>query len=64
MRAGVPVGTMAVDGAENAGLYALQILATTDARLASYLEKHKQGLLDKVAAMRVETGTKYYLGGI
>jgi phosphoribosylaminoimidazole-succinocarboxamide synthase len=64
MPAGVPVGTMAVDGAENAGLYALQILATTDARLASYLEKHKQGLLDKVAAMRVETGTKYYLGGI
>src|SRR6201999_350663 len=33
MPAGVPVATMAVGGARNAGLYAVRILAVADARL-------------------------------
>ncbi len=62
MPAGVPVGTMAIDGAENAGLYALQILGATDERIAAYLEEHKESLIRKVDGMRKETASKYYFG--
>src|SRR5690606_32581394 len=37
MPAGVPVATMAVNGARNAGLLAVQILATADPKLAEKL---------------------------
>ena len=55
MPAGVPVATVAIDNATNAGLLAAQILATGDADLRDRLRAYKAGLeqrvLDKVRAM-------------
>ncbi len=48
MPAGVPVATMAVNGARNAGLLAVQILATADEQLAARLEAFKGEQEDKV----------------
>ncbi len=41
MPRGVPVATVAVNGAENAGLLALRILATSDAALATALDAYR-----------------------
>lgn len=48
MPAGVPVATVAVNGARNAGLLAVQILATADEQLAARLEAFKGEQEDKV----------------
>lgn len=44
MPSGVPVATMAIGGAANAGLLAARILALGDEGLAARLEAHRQGL--------------------
>jgi 5-(carboxyamino)imidazole ribonucleotide mutase len=65
MPAGVPVATVALDGARNAGILAAQIIATNDAKVASLLETFKQELKSKVekAAQDIETkGWKSTLG--
>lgn len=48
MPAGVPVATVALNGAANAGILAAQILGSSDARIAQALEEYKQSLRDKV----------------
>ncbi|MEZ4756927.1 MAG: 5-(carboxyamino)imidazole ribonucleotide mutase [Flavobacteriales bacterium] len=48
MPAGVPVATVAVNGARNAGLLAVQILATADPKLAERLLAFKGEQEDKV----------------
>lgn len=48
MPPGVPVATVAVDGARNAGILAVQILAASDSSLASRLEEFKQQMAAKV----------------
>lgn len=48
MPGGVPVATVALDGAKNAGILAAQILATHDEKLAERLESYKQSLKVKV----------------
>jgi len=48
MPAGVPVATVAIDGAHNAGLLAAQMLATGDDELRARLHAYKQGLREKV----------------
>ena len=48
MPAGVPVATVAVNGARNAGLLAVQILALSDAALAGKLTKFKSEQDEKV----------------
>lgn len=48
MPAGVPVATVAIDGAENAALLAVQILALSDEGLARKLEQKKQDMRAKV----------------
>jgi 5-(carboxyamino)imidazole ribonucleotide mutase len=52
MPGGVPVATFAIGkpGAMNAALFAVQILAQSDARLAKALEDHRKGMARKVAA--------------
>lgn len=45
---GVPVATVALNAAQNAGLLAIQILATSDNALCRKLEAYKQSLRDKV----------------
>ena len=49
MPGGVPVATVALNGAKNAGILAAQILATTDETLAKRLEQYKQQLQQEVA---------------
>ncbi len=48
MPAGVPVATVALDGARNAGILAAQILSTQDTKLAGRLERFKASLQRKV----------------
>ncbi len=48
MPAGVPVATVALDGARNAGILAAQILATSDDTLAVRLEQFKEALKEKI----------------
>lgn len=48
MPGGIPVATVAIDNAKNAGLLAAQILATSDEALNKKLEKYRQGLTEKV----------------
>jgi phosphoribosylaminoimidazole carboxylase PurE protein len=48
MPAGVPVATVAIDNATNAGLLAAQILGTADSDLRARLQAYKDGLRDKV----------------
>ncbi len=54
MPKGVPVATVAVGGAENAALLAVQILAISDAELAAKLEAHRAEMRSLVAAMNDE----------
>ena len=46
MPGGVPVATMAIGGARNAGLMAARVLATADDELATRLEHFRLGLID------------------
>ena len=48
MPGGVPVATVALDGAKNAGILAAQILGTSDKRVAARLDTYKQELREKV----------------
>lgn len=50
MPAGVPVATVAIDNATNAGILAAQILGTSDTALRQRLHDYKQGLSDRVLA--------------
>jgi 5-(carboxyamino)imidazole ribonucleotide mutase len=49
MPSGVPVATVAVGGAENAGILAAQILALNDPSLAAKLDDFKREMAAKVA---------------
>ena len=51
MPPGVPVATVAVNGAANAGILAAQILAVSDPQLAHKLDLHKTKKKKKVAEM-------------
>ena len=48
MPAGIPVATMAINGAKNAGLFAAQILALTDDALAAKLDLFRKEQTQKV----------------
>lgn len=48
MPGGVPVATVALDGAKNAGLLAAQIIGSYDGQVAEALEKYKKELTEKV----------------
>ena len=50
MPSGVPVATVAVDGAQNAALLAAQILAVGDAKLAAKLDAARAEMAKRVAA--------------
>ena len=50
MPSGIPVATVAVDGAVNAALLAIQILAVTDADLAAKLDAKRAADAEKVLA--------------
>lgn len=48
MPPGVPVATVAISGARNAGLLALQILGTSDEKIETQLVKYKENLKQAV----------------
>ena len=48
MPAGIPVATMAIDGAENAALFAARILGLTDPDVRTAVQDHQNGLRDAV----------------
>jgi len=50
MPAGVPVATVAVGNARNAGLLAVRILATADEKLRAAMERYQDDLAEKVRA--------------
>lgn len=50
MPRGVPVATVAINGAANAGLLALRILASSDEALGDALESYREGLADEARA--------------
>lgn len=48
MPPGIPVATVGINGAQNAGILATQILALSDPDLAKRLESFKENLKDKI----------------
>jgi 5-(carboxyamino)imidazole ribonucleotide mutase len=58
MPGGVPVATVAVDGAKNAGLLAVQILSTSDDELQQQVLKYKDGLAESVMKKVEDLGKK------
>ena len=48
MPAGIPVATMAINGAKNAGLFAAQIFALTDAEVSAKLDEFRKAQTQKV----------------
>ena len=64
MPAGIPVATVAIGNGANAGLLAVQILATADAALAERVAAYRQELHDQVVAKDarlLELGSAAYL---
>ncbi|MDA0279452.1 MAG: 5-(carboxyamino)imidazole ribonucleotide mutase [Proteobacteria bacterium] len=53
MPAGVPVATVALDGAKNAGILAAEIIGTFDESVASKLQQYKNALKTKVQEMKI-----------
>ncbi|MEM6792259.1 MAG: 5-(carboxyamino)imidazole ribonucleotide mutase [Myxococcota bacterium] len=60
MPAGVPVATVAVDGARNAGILAAQMLATGDdalrARVAAFKDRLRDAVVEKASRLRSGPG--------
>ena len=59
MPAGIPVATVAIDGAENAALLAIQILAVSDMELAEKLQKAREDKKAKILEKDKEINAKY-----
>lgn len=60
MPPGIPVASVAIGGARNAGVLAAQILATSDAELAARLTAQRSAMADAVAqkSKKVEKSTR------
>ncbi|OWU64969.1 MAG: 5-(carboxyamino)imidazole ribonucleotide mutase [Armatimonadetes bacterium Cent15-Ar3] len=54
MPAGIPVATMAIGNATNAGLLAARMVGATNGEVATKLEAYSESLKDKVAQMNLE----------
>ncbi|MCB0226691.1 MAG: AIR carboxylase family protein, partial [Anaerolineae bacterium] len=54
MPAGVPVATMAIGNAKNAGLMAARILGVKYPAISARLEAYAQSMIEKVDAMQQE----------
>jgi len=60
MPPGIPVATVGVNGAKNAGILALQILATSDKEYESKLIKFKENLKQKVIDANTELAKEHF----
>ncbi len=59
MPKGIPVATVAVNGARNAALLAVRILALSDDRLAAELNRYREDLADQVRDQDTEIVARY-----
>lgn len=59
MPGGVPVGTLAIGGAQNAGLLAVQILALSNPALHERMVRYKADLVEKVKEMDTRVKAQY-----
>ena len=59
MPSGIPVATVAVDGAVNAALLAVQILAVEDASLAEKLDAHRAAGAEKALKANAEAEAEF-----
>ncbi len=59
MPTGMPVATVAINGAANAALLAIQMLAITDADLAAKLDAQRRANTEKIYAADKEVCEKY-----
>ena len=59
MPSGMPVATVAIDGAANAALLAVQILAVSDETLADKLTAYRQKATDKVLVKNIAIEERY-----
>jgi 5-(carboxyamino)imidazole ribonucleotide mutase len=60
MPPGIPVATVAIDGALNAGILAAQMIATGDAALSEKLMAYKEGLKQKIVKANEDLGSVKY----
>ena len=60
MPPGIPVASVAIGGARNAGILAAQIIATSDAELAAKMKEQRRSMADAVTAKskKVEKSTR------
>jgi 5-(carboxyamino)imidazole ribonucleotide mutase len=60
MPPGMPVATVAIGGARNAGILAAQIIATADAQVAAKMKEQRRSMAEAVAAKskKVEKSTR------
>ena len=60
MPPGIPVASVAIGGARNAGILAAQIIATADAELAAKMKEQRRSMADAVTAKskKVEKSTR------
>lgn len=60
MPPGIPVATVGVNGAQNAAILAVEMLALADADLAARLAAYKEGLKDKIVKANAELAAVKY----
>ena len=63
MPGGVPVATVALNGAKNAGILAAQIIGATDKKVAKLLDEYKEELRQKVEEMAEKVEGQGFKGG-
>ena len=56
MPPGIPVATVGINAAQNAGILAAQIIALGDERIAEAVKKNKEGLKKKIVQANEELG--------
>lgn len=60
MPPGIPVATVGVNGAQNAAILAVEMIALSDPQVAKNLENFKAGLKDKIVKANAELATVEY----
>lgn len=60
MPPGIPVATVGVNGAQNAAILAVQMLALSDEALATRLTAHKEGLKNKIVKANADLAEVKY----
>ncbi|NLL71076.1 MAG: 5-(carboxyamino)imidazole ribonucleotide mutase [Epulopiscium sp.] len=62
MPAGIPVATMAINGSQNAGLLAMQIVGISDKNIREKVREYKQKLAKSVEEKAIQLEAKGYKG--